>query len=198
MRREADGHARARTSRWLLVALAGMGCAVGTAWAAPPAPWPPPAGARSPEALCRAFERDAREGAPDLRATCRVVCRARRGAVRAVVLRRGSGFHEGISVAIAERSAYRIAHDDVDDRDGVVIQGGAWGSLDVRRCAFTEEGALEVDVARQQTADPPRACDVTRDARRLVCRVGDGAPTCASSVLETPSTTRDPSRPCEP
>lgn len=195
MRREADDHGAAHTPRSLVIALSVVASLAGTAWAAP---WPPQAGARTPEALCRAFLRDAREGAPEVPATCRVVCRARHGALRAAVLRRASGFHEGISVAIGERGIFRVAHDDVDDREGVVIQGGAWGSLDVRRCVFTPAGTLEVDVGRQQTADPPNACDVTRDARRLVCTADGSAPSCTSSVLEAPVTTRDPARACEP
>jgi hypothetical protein len=184
----------ARALRVGLVATFVCGFALSSVYATPDSEWPPN-GARSPAELCAWFR--AHEDGSAVPATCRVVCRASRGPVKALVLRRGTGFHEGLAVAIRDGGRFRVVHDDVDDAHGVVIQGGAWGSLDVRRCAFTPSGtSLEIDVARVQAAEPPNACDVTRDVQRITCAGTGTAYACTRSVLEAPVTTRDAARSC--
>lgn len=181
----------------ILVATAVTMLATRTAATPPPGDWPVE-GARSIAGLCRWFTTHVEAGAT--RPTCRSVCVARRGSTQAVVLRRGSGFHEGLAVAVRERGVFRVVHDDVDDEDGVVIQGGAWGSIAVRACRFAGDAspAFTFDVHRQQTGDPPNACDVTRDVQRVTCTQGNAGYACTRAIVEAKVTTRDPNRACEP
>ena len=162
---------------------------------APLAPDWPLDGARSPAALCAWWRTHGTGDEPTPR-TCAIACRAGDRRTPAVVLRRATGFHEGLAVAVRERGRWRVVHDDVDDAEGVVIQGGQVGGLRVARCAVAR-GAVEVDVARWQSGEPPDVCTETRDTTRLRCAIGaDAAWSCARTVLEAPRT--GPRAGCDP
>ena len=73
-----------------------------------PPDWPPD-GARSPAAVC-AWWRTHGTGDEPVPRTCRVVCRADDARTPAVVVRRATGFHEGLAVAVRERGRWRVVH----------------------------------------------------------------------------------------